>query len=302
MRPVLAFVVLCASIGALGGCSTNPVTGREQIVALPAVQTHANIGYTLSSKTQRFTAPGACDHVCRAQEREFEAQVRRLGTQLETAARSMSPELFERIARFEIEVDSGLGTGTGSSAGGRIVLGSGIGRLEPTEDVTAFLLAREMGHVIARHDEEDSGARMVFSALTALLPVTLIARLIASALGSKALMGTWAEHQRREADEIALALLVRTGRSVASIASGLDIGLKKEGLPEGDWTTRYHESARRVAVVAQTAPQLADYDNWLLHQSVQSIERVESCMKAKGVAPTQAEFEARRRECMGRPS
>ena len=200
------------------------------------------------------------------------------------------------------EGEPGVRCTTGSSAGGRIVLGSGIARLEPTDDVTAFLLAREMAHVIARHDEEDSGARMVFSAVTALLPVTLIARLIASALGSKALMGTWAEHQRREADEIALALLVRTGRSVAGIAASLDSGLKKEGLPEGDWTTRYHESARRVAVAAQTAPQLADFDNWLLHQSVEGIERVENCIKAKGVAPSQAEFAARRRECMGRSS
>ena len=64
-----------------------------------------------------------------------------------------------------------------------------------------------MARVIARHDEEDSGARIVFSALTALLPFTLIARVIASALGSGALMGSWAEQQRREADEIALALL-----------------------------------------------------------------------------------------------
>ena len=114
--PALALPLVLA--GALAGCSTNPVTGREQIVALPAVQAHADIARTISSKAQGFTAPGACDHVCRAQESEFEAQVMRLGRQLETAARNMSPELFERIARFEIEVDSGMGAGTGSSAGG----------------------------------------------------------------------------------------------------------------------------------------------------------------------------------------
>ncbi len=54
----------------------------------------------------------------------------------------MSPDIFERIAAFDIEVDSGLGTATGSSAGGRIVLGTGIARLEPVDDVTSFLLAR----------------------------------------------------------------------------------------------------------------------------------------------------------------
>jgi Zn-dependent protease with chaperone function len=298
MRPVLAFAVLCLGAG-LAGCSTNPVTDREQIVALPVVQAHADIGYTLSSKAQRFSAPGACDHACRGQLRAFEAQVKRLGAQLEAAARNMSPELFERIPSFDIGVDQSLGTATGSSAGGRVVLGSGIAQLEPADDVTAFLLAREMGHVIARHDEEDSGARIVFSAVTALLPVTLIARFIASALGSNALMQTWAEQQRREADEIALALLVRTGRSVASVAHSLANGLKRDRLPESDWAVRYHESAGRVALVAQAAPQLADFDNWLLHQSVQSIERVQACMKAGSETRSEAEIQARRRECTG---
>lgn len=302
MRPVLALATLSVLAGTLSGCSINPITGREQIVALPAVQAHADIGYTLSSKAQRFSAPDACDYACRAQERLFHAQVTRLGAELEAAARNMSPELFERIRSFDISVDPNLRTTTGSSAGGRIVLGSGIARLEPVDDVTAFLLAREMAHVIARHDEEDSGARMVFSAVTALLPVTLVARLIASALGSNALMGTWAEQQRREADEIALALLVRTGRSVANVAKSLAEGLKAEGLPAGDWATRYHESARRVAAFAQTTPQLADFDNWLLHQSVQSIERVESCVKAKGGTPSEEELRARRLDCMNKAS
>ena len=291
------------SILLLAGCSTNPVTGRDQIVGLPAVQAHADISHVISSKAQRFSSPDACDYACRTQEKLFEAQVERLGAQLETAARNMSPDLFERISSgFAIEVDATAGVSTASSAGGRISLGGGIGRLEPADDVTAFLLAREMAHVIARHDEEDSGARILFSAVTALLPVAMIARLLASAVGANALMSTWAEKQRREADEIALALLVRTGRSVAGVSKSLATGFKKDRLADSDWATRLKESAQRVAQVAQSAPQYADFDNWLLHQSVQSLERVEICMKAKGGPQNEADLELRRQECMGRPS
>ena len=290
------------SILLLAGCSTNPVTGRDQIVGLPAVQAHADISRVISSKAQRFSSPDACDHACRALEKHFEAQVKRIGGQLETAARNMSPELFERIPAFSIDVDSTAGLSTGSSAGGRISLGGGIARLEPVDDVTAFLLAREMAHVIARHDEEDSGARILFSAVTALLPVAMIARLLASAVGSNALMSTWAEKQQREADEIALALLVRTGRSVAGVSKSLTIGFKKDRLTDSVWATRFKESVQRVAQVAQSAPQYADFDNWLLHQSVQSLERVEICMKAKGGPQNEADLELRRQECMGRSS
>lgn len=245
-KPAAAVVLVL-----LCGCSTNPITGRNQVVELPAVQEHADIGFAISTGAQRMAGGDSCDEACRQQDLQFDAQVKRLAMQLEAAARAMSPDLFERIGSFQVGVDPELGTSTASSAKGRIALGGGIARLEPSDDVTAFLIAREMAHVIARHDEEDSGARIVFSALTALLPYTLIARFIASTVGAGALTGSWAEQQRREADDIEVALLVRTGRSVAGVAKSLAGGLKRDRLPEGDWTIRYNESAERVASAAQ---------------------------------------------------
>ena len=289
---VLALALLC-------GCSTNPVTGRDQIVELPAVQAHADIGFALSSGAQRLSESEPCDAACRQQDLNFDAQVKRLGAGLEAAVRSMSPDLFERIGSFQIEIDPELGTSTGSSAGGRIVLGGGIARLEPADDVTAFLMAREMAHVIARHDEEDSGARMIFSALSALMPYTLIVRLLASTVGSSALTGSWAEQQRREADEIAITLLVRTGRSVAGVGKSLATGLKRDRLPEGEWTARYIESAERVAAAAESAPKYADFEDWLGRESVQSIERIAACIAQGSAGRSEAQMLARRRECMG---
>ena len=299
MKPVVAFALCMLP---LAGCTTNPVTGRDQIVDLPAVQTHAQIGYVLSSGVQRIAGSESCDPSCQAQDKYFEAQVRRLGEQLEAAARNMSPQTYERMASFRIEVAPDFGMATGSSASGQVVLGGGIARLEPADDMTAFLIAREMAHVIARHDEEDSGAKIFFSAISTLLPFTLVARFFASALGSGVLTGSWAGQQRREADEIAIALLVRSGRSVASVAKSLATGYKKERLPEGEWSTRFAESAERVAIVAASAPQYANFEDWLLHESVQSIERISACIRAAGTGKNQAEVLARRNECLARPA
>jgi hypothetical protein len=254
------------------------------MVALPAVQAHADIGFTLSSSARRLGDAQPCGDECSAQLRAFEAQVKRTGEALELAARAMSPDLFERITAFQVGVDPELGISTGSSARGRIALGKGIATLAPEDDVTAFLIAREMAHVIARHDEEDSGARIIFSALTTLLPVTLIARVIASTLGSGALMGSWAEQQRREADEIALALLVRTGRSPSDISRALAGGLRKELLPEGDWTARFQDSTARVAAKATDEPKIADFEEWLMRESLRSIERIALCGNCAGPA------------------
>lgn len=295
MKPVFACVF---SAALLGGCSTNPVTGRGQIVDLPAAKAYADLGYVISSRALRIADAESCEPSCAVLDRQFAARVELLGVQLEIAARSMSPDLFERIASFDIGVSPELGTATGSSAGGRIVLGGGISRLEPADDITAFLIAREMAHVIARHDEEDSGARIFFSAISNLLPVTLIARLFASTVGSGALMVSWAEQQRREADEIAIALLMRTGRSIAGVAANLGSGYRTERMPQSDWALRYAESAGRVALAAAASPGYANFDDGLMHESAQSTERIAACIKSAVEGKKQAEILAWRRECL----
>ena len=177
---------------------------------------------------------------------------------LEVIAREMAPDLFERIGKFRIEVNDALGAGTGSSASGRIVLGSGLARLEPDDSVIAFLVAREMAHVIARHAEEDSGASIVLSALGMLLPgFNIVARFVATTLGSRALTSSWAVQQQREADEIAVALLERSGLPARSVALGLENGIKRARLPDDEWGARYLESARRVAAIAASPPRYA---------------------------------------------
>lgn len=295
----LAFVLVATS-----GCTTNPVTGREQMVELPAVQVHADVGFALSRGARRSAEADSqldgCDAGCQALRERFRARVVEIGTSLQAAARDMSPDSLERIGAFDIGVDPDLDIATASSAGGRIALGAGLARLEPNDDVIAFLVAREMAHVLARHDEEDSGARIFFSAVTTLLPIAMVARLVASMVGSGAMMGSWAADQRREADEIALALLVRTGRTVYGVGRSLAAGLRTERLADGDeWTIRYRESAGRVATVASAGPNAATFEDWLAAESVQSIERMAACVRLGGATRSLPEAQARRRECMG---
>lgn len=300
MNPVF---VLGGVVVFLSGCSTNPITGRDQLVDFPAAQVHAEAGYALFKSAKRIAETDAqvegCNAACQALQRRFSARVAEIGRTLEAAARDMSPESMQRIGAFEIDVDPELGVSTASSASGRIALGAGLASLEPNDDVIAFLIAREMAHVIARHDEEDSGARMFFSAVTTLLPIALVARFAASMVGSGAMMGSWAGEQRREADEIAVALLVRTGRTVYGVGRSLAGGLKTGRMPADEWTIRYKESAERVASVAEVGPQSANFEDWLARQSILSIERFAACVREGTPGRSQAEVLARRRECMG---
>jgi Zn-dependent protease with chaperone function len=177
MRQVLAML----AFSQLAGCSINPTTGRDQFLALPAAQrAQADLHFAVLARAQRLATPApgirvngyaplpaAPDQHCieAQQTAKFVRQVERVGAELSATTRGLAAELFQRIDAFQIEVYEDFNDGTGSSASARIALSSQLARIDPTDDVVAFLIAREMGHIIARHDEEDSGVRMAFSVL-----------------------------------------------------------------------------------------------------------------------------------------
>ena len=251
-------------LGLLSGCSTNPITGRDQIIALPAVQAvHADISFAVATGVQGIGATPDCGQDCGSAEQlaEFARRVAAISARLEAGARDIAPDLFERISGFQVETSDALGVGTGSSAGGRVVLGSGLAALEPTNAVIGFLVAREMAHVIARHAEENSGASIVFAALGMLLPgFNFIARFVATKLGANALAGSWELQQQREADEIAMTLLEHAGSTARTVALELGTGIKRARLPDDEWGRRYLESARHVESIAASPPRYATTD------------------------------------------
>src|SRR5437762_12111056 len=108
---LLKCLAMLALVALVGGCSTNPVTGRDPIVSHPAVQAYADLGFTLATGAEGMANDQYCDQSCRDQEKVFAEQVGRIGAELETAARAMSPEVFARIGAFQVKVYNEWGTG-----------------------------------------------------------------------------------------------------------------------------------------------------------------------------------------------
>jgi hypothetical protein len=267
---LICWCLLMSGMAVLAGCSINPATGRGQFLALPVVHgIQADLGAALAGNDRDApataclaqldfgTSPATRDARCIDVEQlaRFKRQVERIGSELGAEANRFAPESVQRIGTFQIGVVADIDGGTGSNSRGRIAISSQLARLDPTDDVVAFLIAREMGHVIARHDEEDAGARMAFSALTALVPgASMIARFVASTLGSFGVTRTWARQQRREADDLALSLLARTDRSRAVIALNLRAGLARGQLRGNQWSVQLVESIERVNAIGRPRP------------------------------------------------
>lgn len=265
MRIRIWFLVLASM--ALGACATSSPQGRLQLTVpapISAVYSEANMRLHLVTDAD-------IDSPCSGMEcrfnRAFDQRVLRLGTRLAQSAFAAYPDLAERIGRFEIVIAEKAEPGSASSAAGTIVIFRGVQKLHLDEEALAFLIAREMGHVIGRHHDENSSASILFSVLAQLMfPVaglisgsatlvqtasatTAATSTAASFIGSKLMMESYKEDQLREGDAIALDLLARQGWREDEIANALKPGTQVAG--ENRWSKDLRTSAGRIAGIAE---------------------------------------------------
>lgn len=250
-------VALAAGI-ALSGCASTAPGGRAQLAAPAAISSvYSTIDLNLQLAAISTQPPPCQGSQCQA-DKGFERQVARLGSRLSTAAHEADPELRKRIPEFRFAVAEKAENGSASNSSGSIVIYRGVRRAAMDEQVLAYLMALEMGHVIARHHDERSAAGVISSLLVHLLlapanlarGVTFLASSAASAMGKDLVAGSDAAQRLDEADRVALDLLDRLGWSHDEVAESLAVYVK--GLDDNAWSRQVRDAAERME--RQAAP------------------------------------------------
>lgn len=197
--------------------------------------------------------------------RAFDQSVLRLGNRLAQSAFETYPDLTKRIGKFEFVIAEKINTGSISNATGTVVIFRGMQKLHLGDEVLAFLIAREMGHVIGRHHDENTATSILFSVLSAVFmpfanlisgsaalaqtasaaATSTAAASVASFIGSKITIASYKTNQLREADVIALSLLGRLGWNKSDIADALVAGTRVIG--DDSWSKDLRASAEDVA-------------------------------------------------------
>lgn len=236
--------LLILSCIAVAGCATSSRdSGRQQVV----VPTQVSQVYSeVDLQMKLATAPAATEEMAEDQCLLFEYQrhVRKLAEGLVVTAQRLYPDLEERDVKFRFDVAPSAHAGVLSNAGGTIVVLQGTQGALP-DPALAYILAREMGHVIGRHHDENSAASVMFSVLTQILfPAAALVKGLAAVLpstaagtavtatavsyfGATALRTTYREDHLREAEQLAFRLMVESGwdlYEVAAVAS--DVAVK----------------------------------------------------------------------------
>lgn len=270
MRALIWPILIC---NLLGACSSSPY-GRSQLtVPQPLSEVYSEVNMRLQLATTADARYQCAESECDAS-KDFEMRVARLGERLAEKAFELYPDLRERIGHFEFVTSDKAEPGTTSNAAGTVVVFSGTRALEPSDPALAFILAREMGHVIGRHHNENSATRIIVSVLAqVLLPVSGLFRALAllpaasgaatvsattatataaSLLGSRAVIATYWPQQLAEADTIALTVLARLGHEPQETADAL--AETEHRLDDSSWPQDLRVSFGHVAQIAQGPP------------------------------------------------
>lgn len=243
-------IALLACLG-MSACATAPSGSRVQMVGVPLAALHSDIGFTVMGSRKQTPGcldPGSCavaaDSIATTR---FAMQAERVTDLLQQGARVLYPDLAQRVpglpaGGFDVYVVAGDEPGADSSANGRIALNASLGTLQPYDDWLAFVIAREMGHVIARHHEENSAASIITSMLlNIIIPGSSLVKSAISAGGSGLAAASRRDVQRPEADAIALSLLQAAGFRQRNVSLALRIGPRLQD--EGKWSTAFRVSA-----------------------------------------------------------
>lgn len=257
-------------------CATSP-EGRTQLAAPSPLQGFSAVYSEFDMQLQLVSAADspACQEAKCVADRAFDQRMLTLGRRLTDSAFRQHAELYLRIPRFEFIVADKADPGATSSAGGTVVIYRGLQNLNLDDAVLAFVLAREMSHVIAgHHDENVTASILVAVAAQILFPALNIGGLFAggaasaaastameatvatsaaSFLGSRALRASYRPQQVREAEVMAMKMLADAGWE------GLEVSAKLESLrpslPEDTaWIRELRESAQTIASMMQGPP------------------------------------------------
>ncbi|HZV55775.1 MAG TPA: hypothetical protein VFF82_12640 [Rhodocyclaceae bacterium] len=265
--PRIVLPILASAI--LGACAGTAPGGRSQWTAPASVSSlYSSIDMNLQLATATPIASACTGAQCKA-DKAFERQVARLGGRLAQTAFDLDPQLKERIPAFNFAVAEKSEAGSTSDASGSIVIFRGVRESRPDEAALAYLIAREMGCVIARHHDEKSATTVLTTVLAQLLVpalsltggVAFLATSAASMMGTKAITASTTDDRAQEADAIALKLLARTGWSSPEV--GASLSKYARSLGDDSWSQEVRDSASKLTKRKEkTSLALADKTAW----------------------------------------
>lgn len=252
---------------AIAWSTSMPATAGDYRAVVQAADSsiasiHSDITFAITSAPKKDVACGAeCnDMPDRVADKWFDAKVKQVAAILESGVRELFPDVEMHVPGasdgllFDVFVADTEEWNTASSASGKIAVSGALAATSGIEDLLAYLIAREMAHVIAAHHERNSAASILTSlAMNVIVPGSGLVKSAVS-LGGAAIASTAnREAQERQADRLAGLILKASGYSVAEVAEKLVLFQSADWAPRLKASTHYIVASAAAKEVGQPA-------------------------------------------------
>lgn len=244
----------------LGGCYTNPVTGRKSLVLLSQ-------GQELSLGQESFTAIREKEKVSR--DGAANERVTRVGRRIAQAVGDSLPG-----AKWEFVVFESKDANAFALPGGKVGVYTGLLDLVESDDELATVMGHEIGHVIARHGAERMSEALVISGLGEIGAAVVEAKsdaqkreLFQIAYGGLTTLGRVLPHSRSnesEADRMGALYAARAGYDPRAAISFWEKMVRQKGASGGASTpgplavllSTHPADAKRIADLQALMPSM----------------------------------------------
>jgi predicted Zn-dependent protease len=215
-RREFLWMVGLSSVAFAAGCSTNPVTGKSQLML---VSENEEISLDLQQSPHQFSGDYG------------QSQDRTLNNYIDQVGKGMVPVTHRPHMPYSFHVVNATYVNAYAFPGGSIAATRGIMINLENEAELAALLGHELGHVNARHTAERMSKGMVTEAVVggvAILAGTQSAALgeLASSLGqvgAGAFLAFYSRENERQADDLGMEYMVKSGYSPEGFIGLMDM-------------------------------------------------------------------------------
>lgn len=208
-RFIKLLFVMVVSAGLLGGCSTNPATGKSQFTGLMSPQQEVSVGAQEHEKIeQQF---GFYDNPA------VVAYVREIGARV-----SQKTERSDVQYKFYV-LDSPI-VNAFVLPGGYVYVSRGLLALANNEAELAAVLSHEIGHITGRHSAERYSTGVLTSLGAAVISAAVDNSTLSQALGlgSNLYLSSYSRGQENEADTLGLRYMTRGGYDARAMSTFLN--------------------------------------------------------------------------------
>lgn len=243
-------------------CSTNPITGRSQLLVVSEQAAIAESAQAYQSMMGGLDKKGKI-----SRDEKLNARIRLITDRLIDQAVSYRPETRDWAWSVKV-IDEPKTVNAFCMAGGKMAIYTGlIEKIKPSDDEIAAVMGHEISHALLQHSREQMSEQAVMGVGVALVGATAASsadrqtRENLTALGAMTLI--MLPHSRRdedEADRLGVELAAKAGYNPHAAVTLWEKMLGESGNNSRfDWLSTHPASLKRIEALRAMAPEMAGY-------------------------------------------